>query len=533
MQGAGFVQNIEPRFSADSEESVLDSLFREYEHVIFKSIITAFGLDFFIKDQYGGDVDTIHNVRKIGTEPKMHYKNRDNESAYDTRGNYSHKNVEGSGTNFQTQKHAARKYYYEDPKSNLVQDAYEDRPLGFLGKSKGHPTTESAELDHVIAGKAIHDDRGRTLAGLSTAELADAEDNLKWTNEHLNKSMKDVDIPDYIAAHPELPDDVKNRMMDAYSQAIASYEKKIAKAYYFDFSNPNCRQFYKDTAKAAGKRGVEMGLRQMLGFLFTDLWLSIKDEIRNSDGTMEGALKAIQVGLNHAWENVKHDYIDLIAQFKEGLISGIFSSITSTLLNVFVTTSKNWEKVLRQIWASVVEATSILIFNDKNLYLCDRMTEAAKVLATGASMIVGTMVQSEIDEKLTMTAISKDLRECISLFAGSLCTGLLSVSLLYYIDNGPFTKFLVEVNGETNRRLQEQNRIFKEYCARLEQIDVERLNYEVDCVYVLSNRLCETNEQNEIEYLLLETIKKLGLPSVFGTRTFNECMNDKDWILQF
>ena len=43
----------------------------QYEKVIIDSIITSFGLDFLIRDQYGGDVDTIHNVRKIGQDELM------------------------------------------------------------------------------------------------------------------------------------------------------------------------------------------------------------------------------------------------------------------------------------------------------------------------------------------------------------------------------------------------------------------------------------------------------------------------------
>ena len=70
--------------------------------------------------------------------------------------------------------------------------------------------------------------------------------------------MGQDEIPDYIAAHPELSEDTKARMMDAYNQARASYEFKIEKSYYFDFNNPNCRAFYRETASAAGKRGLDI-----------------------------------------------------------------------------------------------------------------------------------------------------------------------------------------------------------------------------------------------------------------------------------
>ncbi len=53
---SNFVKTIDPDFYASQDESVFDALFHEYERVVFKSVITAFGLDLFIKDQYGGDV---------------------------------------------------------------------------------------------------------------------------------------------------------------------------------------------------------------------------------------------------------------------------------------------------------------------------------------------------------------------------------------------------------------------------------------------------------------------------------------------
>lgn len=203
-----FLNAIDQEFVPDPNESVFLTLFKQYERVIFSSIITAFGLDLFIKDQYGGDVDTIHNVRQIQQDDDgnytgpMRYKNDRNAQEYADRGEYSHKIVEGKGTNFQRKKHEARTAYNED-NQNTVQDAYEDRPLQFLGKSKNHPTDQSAELDHVISASSIHHDRGRVLSGLTTKELADAEENLQWTNEHLNRSMNADEIPDYIAAHPD------------------------------------------------------------------------------------------------------------------------------------------------------------------------------------------------------------------------------------------------------------------------------------------------------------------------------------------
>ena len=68
--------------------SVYVDLFKQYEKVVMESLITSFGLDFLINDQHGGDVDTIHNVRQIGKDPCMKYKNEGNKVAYESQGAY-------------------------------------------------------------------------------------------------------------------------------------------------------------------------------------------------------------------------------------------------------------------------------------------------------------------------------------------------------------------------------------------------------------------------------------------------------------
>ncbi len=73
---ANFVGQIDERYNTESD--VYTSIFDQYERVVIQSLITSFGLDFLLLDQHGGDVDTIHNVRQIGIDESMNYKNKGN-----------------------------------------------------------------------------------------------------------------------------------------------------------------------------------------------------------------------------------------------------------------------------------------------------------------------------------------------------------------------------------------------------------------------------------------------------------------------
>ena len=90
-----YVMNIGNGYMPDPKEPILPSLFQEYERVLVESLVSSFGLDFLIKDQHGGDVDTIHNVRQIGKDPQMYYKNKENQKAYEERGKYDSRQYHG------------------------------------------------------------------------------------------------------------------------------------------------------------------------------------------------------------------------------------------------------------------------------------------------------------------------------------------------------------------------------------------------------------------------------------------------------
>lgn len=219
-----FVKGINSGDTPDTSSYV--SIFKQYEEVIISAIVTSFGLDFLIQDRHGGDVDTVHNVRQIGTDPEMTYKNQKNASDYANRGAYNSAEYH-SHPNYRNEKHNKRKEYFENGNKSFKDEYTGKINLHFFGKSKNASSEKRANLEHVISTKLIHDDRGRVLAGIDGKEIANSPFNLVWTNEKLNKSMKADEIPDYIAAHPELDEQTKKNMLEFYEKAKRAYDTEI------------------------------------------------------------------------------------------------------------------------------------------------------------------------------------------------------------------------------------------------------------------------------------------------------------------
>ncbi len=251
-------------FEYDNNKSAFRNLLDQYEVVIGNSLFTSFGLDFLVTDQHGGDVDTINNVRKIGIDPGMHYKNAANAADYNNRGDYD------SHSYHSDYRYISRNREVSTAKKlGLLRDQYTGQKIN---------PNEKYDLDHVISAKEIDGDRGRVLAGLRGEDLANMPDNLQPTNPHTNRTKKAMRMDEYLAKRGnEYSPAEQRRMKKIDAEARFAYEFRVARAYYLS------PKFASDVAKAAGNVGLNMGLRQALGLLLAELWFSVKAEFHNLD----------------------------------------------------------------------------------------------------------------------------------------------------------------------------------------------------------------------------------------------------------
>lgn len=518
---SSFVAELNNGFAPEPEENVFSSIWNEYERVIMQSLITSFGLDFLVHDQHGGDVDTIHNVREIGKDPNMKYKNAQNQADYANRGEYD------TYAYHQDPRYIAiNRKVSESKKNGTLQDAY-------TGKTVAQ--NADIDLDHAISAKEIHDDPGRVLAGLNGTDLANCEENLKPTDRSINRSMQDKDMEAYLqkweAERPQRQSRISelkskgalsdkerkelaklekleqidpDKMRAENKKARAAYEAKLAKAYY---TSP---KFLKDTAVAAGSRGAEMGMRQAMGFVFVEIWMSSKEEIQAlpSGKDLKDMLEAVANGVKKGVENAKVKYKEILAKFGEGFLSGALASLTTTICNIFFTTAKNLVKCIRQIYASVVEAGKILLFNPDNLMFGDRIKTSTVILATGAGVLVGTVV-GELIQKTPIAAIP-GVGTFVTAFCSSLVSGLISCTLLIFLDR---SKFINRIVSALNRIPSEVNN-YKEIAdalerlaAKLENLDIVKFRADTEKYRNIATKIGAAESEEELNSLLLSAYK--------------------------
>lgn len=536
----------------DPDDNVMDSIFKQYERVIVESIITSFGLDFIVGDRYGGDVDTIHNVRLIGKDPDMRYKNRQNERDYAEHHTYDR--------SISVQYHQDRRYIEKN------RDISRQKQEGTLKDSYTGQTikrNEQTNLDHVVSAKEIHEDKGRILAGVDGRSLANSDINLKATKGSINKSkgassasefaerlrsesgqrqkriteLKEKDsLSDKerkeLSKLEDLQSVKEKELLEADAKARKEINAKISTAYY---TSP---KFAKDTALAAGKVGVKMGVRQALGFVFTEIWFAVKEEFVKIKGTfrLDEFCAAISEGIKRGILNAKEKYKEVVEKLKEGMAAGVLSSLTTTLCNIFFSTAKNIVRIIRQSWASLVSAAKILFLNPDDLSFGERMRAVAKVLAAGASVIVGGLVSDAIGK--TPIAAVPVIGEIVQTFCGTLVTGIMSCTLLYFLDRNKTVQKLVEMlnkiptMSDDIRYFKAQAAKFEAYAAELMKIDLAQFKKEISVYADLANQLETARDEDELNRFLKDAIERMEIKLPWQG-DFDSFMGNKNNALVF
>lgn len=506
-------------FCPDPHDNIMDSIWKQYEGVIIESLITSFGLDFLVRDRHGGDVDTIHNVRQVGKDPLMAYKNKANQDAYDSRGSYdSH------------EYHSDKRYIAKNrqvsqlKKEGGLKDAYTGAQVA---------RNEKTDLDHVISAKSIHDDPGRVLAGLKGTDLANSDENLQNTNPHSNRTKKALSMDEYLERYgEEYTEEQKANMLKMDEAARKAYEDKIATAYY---TSP---AFAKDVAHAAKDVGLKMGLRQVLGFVFAEIWFSVKEEFQKNGSPFQpdSLLKSIGNGVRRGFENAKAKYGQMLQKFKEGAVAGVLSSLTTTLCNIFFSTAKNVVKIIRQSYVSLVQAAKVLFINPDNLPFGERMRAIIKILSVGASVVAGGLI-SELISKTPLGTIPV-LGEVVQTFCGTLVTGIMSCTLLYFFDRSEVMNRLVRPLDKLHSSSTELNYFrsqavyFERFAAELMQIDIKKFTEESRMYCSLAVEIDKARDETQLNAMLKNALEVIGVKLPWDG-TFDCFMEDKDSVLVF
>lgn len=554
----------------------------ELHKTIVKSLVSSFGLDFLLfEDKKGGDVATIHNVRKYHNgEAEIHLPCHAKQE-YRDRGDYKPTkrnsdgapvlNSEGKAVKIDRY-HSDRRYTKkgaEDKKrqqAGQLNDAYRDKTM---------KRNEGRQLDHIISSKEVHDDAGRVLSGLSGVELANQESNFQSTHSYINnlKSSHSIDhfigevlprtlekkkasiesnqsklelmptsTPQQRNEKQKLEDKVSKdkthlevlesidpgAMKKADKRARKKYDAEINQKYY------TSSKFLKTTAFESAKSGLKMGLRQALGLILAEVWFELKEHIpllykENKFGfSFEVFLSRLKNLASDVWCRIQNRFASILAEFKDGVVAGMLSSVTTTVANIFMTTQKMIGKLIREMWSSLVSAVKMLFFNPKNLALGDLSREVIRILSMGVSVAMGVVLNQYL-----LPFMSFPLGTELAAFISAVASGLMTLGFSYFLDHselmGKLWNHLNSFKSNAGRALEYFQKVNLELDRYLLNLAAIEFNFNIQEMTCFTDDLISMNSEYEKSLILTQEVERRGIKLPFDQGNLDSA---RSWLIK-
>lgn len=527
-KGASTNFQILPDYEDSFDDSNLDGLLHQYRGVIINSLVTTFGLDgILFSDKDGGNVQTMHNA-----ENRIYA-----DSTFEERGERKYDRNDYATASYMNKR---RKADFQE--TDTLIDGYTDKELSKDGTS---------HLEHIVSAKESHDntDMRILLTKEQMSETINNDTNTLYTNASLNMS-KNSSTMDEWANRTNRKDSTKTNaeFYDLNLEKAHEADAKARKYVTSEVATAKFKHYSKSMAKDSLKQGSLMAIRQALGIVFTEVAIIVVEETPELIKSMKEkfSMKVFfsRIGsiVKRAFKQVCEKKRDIMDSIKSGFTSGIFASLTETIINMFMTTAKNIIRLIRQSMVSITQAVKILFFEKEQLSPGERFIAASKVLLVGASTVLGTLIDQHLTETLTgmgigaIPVIGSLLVDITSTFAGILLTGLLSVSFVYYIDHSTNIQELITLIDEIHENrfdtaiVNMDNAIFQidSFISTLCEIDTDQLQRKVEELNNINTALKSGNAVAFYDYFSNNNISL----QFHNSEEFMKFMLDEDTILE-
>ncbi len=268
----------------------------------------------------------------------------------------------------------ANKAMKEQQQSGNLKDEYTGKNIG---------PNDKANLDHVVSRKEIYENERRKQAGIKTEDLANKDENLKPTNESLNKSKGAKSVDEYVSGREQREKDLREQnerankkidesnmsdtekqkakeknnkqlqdKLDADDELMKKNDKEARKA----IKKETTKGVAKETAKKAGKDA----LKQMA---ISALFSLLKEVMNGFVRFLKNQAKSFKNFLEEMKNAIKSFFGKITSYLQTGASSAV-GTILTEIFGPIVSTFKKLASLIKQGVSSLAEAVRYL--NDMN-----------------------------------------------------------------------------------------------------------------------------------------------------------------------
>lgn len=358
---------------------------------------------------------------------------------------------------------------------------------------------ENANLDHVVSRKELFENQRRKQANLSTQDLANKDENMKPTNESLNKSKGKKSVDEYLKDRAEREQELikqnerANKKIDESN--MSETEKRLQKEKNskrlqdkLDADDERMKKADKEARKAVNKDiaigatkeiGKKAGKDALKTMVISALFSMLKEIMNGLVRFLKSQEKSFNLFLDEMKQSIK-SFLSKIAKVFQTGASSFVGTVLSEIFGPIVSMFKKLASLIKQGVSSVIEAISYL--RDKENISKPFSVKVAQVgkIVTAGIVAGGAIFLGEVFEKILLSVpgmqivlpLMGTLANVIGMFLASLVSGLIGAIIINLIDKFIAKRQKAELQAE---QLKKGNEIIGKQHEIL-HINVERLS---------------------------------------------------------
>ena len=346
----------------------------------------------------------------------------------------------------------ANKAMKEQQQSGNLKDEYTGKNIN---------QNDNTNLDHVVSRKELYENARRKQAGINTEDLANKDENLKATNESLNKSKGAKSVDEYISGREQREKDLREQneranqkidesnmsdvekkeakeknnkrlqdKLDADDELMKKADNEARKAINRDIAKGVAKETAKKAGKDAMKQMAVSALFSLLKEVMNGFVRFLKSQAKSFNSFLEEMKKAIK------------SFFEKITNVLQTGASSVVSTIVTEIFGPIVSTFKKLASLIKQGISSVMEAVRYLNNKEnKNKPFGVKVAQVGKIITAGL-VAGGAIFLGELFENLLLSVpgmqielpLLGTLANVIGMFLASLVNGLVGAIIINLID---------------------------------------------------------------------------------------------------
>lgn len=347
----------------------------------------------------------------------------------------------------------ANKAMKEKQKAGNLKDEYTGKNIG---------PNDKANLDHVKSRKELYENTRRRQAGIETEELANMSENLKATNESLNKSKGAKSIEEYCNKREQREKDLIEQNKRANEKIDKSNRSDIDKKRAKEENNKRLQdkldaddelmkkadsdaskainmKIAKGVAKATVKKAGKDALKQMA---ISAIFALLKETMNGLVRFFKTKAKSFRCFMDEMELALKSFCKKITGILKEG-VNSFVGTVSVEIFGPIVSTYKKLASFIKQGISSVMDAVRYLKDEDnKNKPFGIKVAQIGKIAITGLSATGALALGETIEKGLLSVApvlniqipLLGSLANIIGVFLASLLNGVAGAMVINFID---------------------------------------------------------------------------------------------------